>query len=107
MTEVSALQEKPIQSVEQTTNDLYRKVSAELNQAGHTATPSSVNPQDQSPLEEIKKAVGDTTHVVETSFEELVGGTSDTTYVRTAGGKIPVLIAAARRLKGRFFKKAA
>lgn len=87
-----------IQSAEQPTQDLHRTVSGHLNQAGHSATPESVNPQDQSPLKKVEDMVGDTTHMVESTFKELVGGTSDTTHVRTAGGKVPTVIALKRRL---------
>lgn len=90
-----------MQSAGQPAQDLHRKVSAHLNQAGYRVTPQSVNPDDQSPLKGIEEAIGDTTHVVGSTFEELVSGSNDITHVRTAEGKVPVLIA----LKKRFLKK--
>lgn len=93
---------KPVvQPSGQSTQDLHQKVSDHLNQVGHSSTPQSVNPDDRSPLKQIEEAVGDTTHVVGSTFEELVGGDSGVTHVRTAKGKVPILIA----LKKRFLKK--
>ena len=80
---------------------LHAKVSGHLNQAGHPATPQSVNPDDQTPLKKIEETLGDTTHVVGSTIEE-VFGSSNTTHVRTTGGKVPILIA----LRKRFLKKA-
>lgn len=84
-----------IQPTEQHVSDLHQKVSQQLNQAGHQATPQSVNPDDNSPLKSIQEAVGDTTHVVGSTFEELVRG-SDTSHVRTATGKVPISITAGK-----------
>jgi len=43
---------------------------------------------------------------VGSALEQTVTGTSSTTNDRITEGKVPISIAVARRLKGRFFKKA-
>lgn len=96
-----------VQSSEKPTQDLHTGVSQQLQQAGHPATPQSVDPEDRSSLNGIKEALGDTTHVVGSTFEELVGGTTGTTYTRTTGGKVPISIEVARRLKRRFLGRKA
>ena len=85
-----------IQSAEQPTQDLHAVVSSKLTEAGHPATPQSVNPDDQSPLEEIARKIGDATHVVGSAIEENLGGASPTTHVRTTGGEEPISIARKR-----------
>lgn len=96
-----------IQSAEKPIQDLHAAVSSQLDQAGHPATPQSVNPEDQSPLENVRRIVeeitSDPVHIVGSTLEEHTIGKSPTTHVRTLKGEVPVLIA----LKRRFLKKAA
>ncbi len=96
-----------VQSAEQPTKELHEGVSGNLNQAGFESTPKSVNPEDSSPLKAIREALGDTTHVVGSTFDEVVGGAGDAVRVRTAEGKVPIAIAAIRRLKRGLGRKAA
>ncbi len=92
-----------IQFPGQHAQNLHKRVSSHLSKAGHPATPQTVNPDDQSPLEKIEEALGDPSHAVGSTIEEVFGGTGDATHVRTAKGKVSVFIA----LKRRFLKKAA
>lgn len=96
-----------VQSADQT-SALHKMVSSNLKQAGFEATPQSVNPEDNSPLKAIEETLGDTAHIVGSTTDELIGGsTSDTARVRSAEGKVPTAIAAVRRFKQRLMGKAA
>lgn len=96
-----------IQSAEQPTEDLHAGISSKLNEAGHKATIQSVNPDDHSPLRGIQEMYGDSAHIAGSTLDEVMGGTNDTTNVRTARDKVPISIAVARALKRRLFNKAA
>ena len=93
-----------VHSAEQLTRRLHEEVSGNLSEAGFKATPQSVNPDDNSPLEAIKEAWGDTVHVVGSTVDEQIGGSGDTARIRTTEGRLPVAIANIRR---RLMKKAA
>lgn len=65
---------------------LHTNISNQLNQMGHKSTPVSVNPDDDSALQNIKDTLGDAAHVVGTAGVAL-GGEEQATYVRTALGR--------------------
>lgn len=86
-----------IQSANQPTLKLHEGVSQDLVKAGHpTATPQSVNPHDQSHLENIRQTVSamtkDPVRIVGGIVEEGLGGANPNTHVGTTGGKGPVSI---------------
>lgn len=89
-----------MESAEQPNNDLLSKVSQSLVKAGHPATPQSVNPNDESVLEPIKR---DFQNWAGSTFEEKTSGESSTTNDRTTHGKVPISL----MIKKRFFRKAA
>lgn len=76
--------EKPIQ-------DLHKKVSGYLKQ-----TPQSVNPNDESALEPIKR---DFQHLVGSNLESGFGGASNSVNDRDTKGRIATLIGKLRRMK--------
>lgn len=93
-----------IHLVDQNTTKFHEDVARHVGQMTDQATiPQSVNPDDQSPLIKIQQALGDTTHVVGSSFEELVGGTSPDTHDRTIRGHNVVSLIKERA--GRLFRR--
>jgi len=96
-----------LQYVDKQQHKLHSTVATEASKIiGHPVTVADVNPHDQSPLQRIKELFGDSSHIVGSALEQTVTGTSSTTNDRITEGKVPISIAVARRLKGRFFKKA-
>ncbi|MDD5415395.1 MAG: hypothetical protein PHE48_00105 [Candidatus Daviesbacteria bacterium] len=83
---------------------LHEKVAGNLTKAGHPATAADVNPDDNSPLEAIGEAWGNTVHVVGSIVDEQIGGAGDNARIRTAQSKIPRAIDFIRR---RLMEKAA
>lgn len=87
---------------------LHANISNQLNQMGQKTTPGSVNPDDQTPLENIKQtlgeAAGDAVHIAGTAGT-ILGGEEQSTYIRTAPDR-KFLSLAKERIK-RLFKKAA
>ena len=57
-----------VQDAEQPTTDLRSGVAQSLG-----VSPKAVNPEDRSPLENIKKKIGDAVHLTETTFGETIG----------------------------------
>lgn len=53
--------------------NLHTNVASNLNQAGQNVTTSDLNPDDQTPLEQIKQTLGDTAHIVGATVGETVG----------------------------------
>lgn len=97
-----------IQYTDQQIQDLHKEVAIEATKAGHPITAAQVNPEDSSPLENIKKsleeATGDAVHVVGTAGT-ILGGEESATFVRTTPGQ-KFLSLAKERIK-RLFKKGA
>lgn len=83
-----------MESAEQPSNDLLSKVSQGLVEAGHPATPQSVNPNDESSFEPIKR---DFHNWAGSTIEETLGGASSSVNDRTTKGRIGILIDKARR----------
>ncbi|HCE31360.1 MAG: hypothetical protein UT54_C0026G0009 [Candidatus Daviesbacteria bacterium GW2011_GWB1_39_5] len=79
------------------TPELHRKASDLLNQGGYTTTPVSVNPNDQSPLENIRDMLGNATYVVGSTIKEQTGGGGLSTGERSVEGSVPVTIASGKR----------
>lgn len=86
-----------MESAEKPNNDLLSKVSQSLAKAGHPATPQSVNPNDESVLEPIKRDFQDWAG---STFAETLGSASSSVNDRTTKGMTVTLISKARgRLK--------
>lgn len=83
-----------MESAEKPIVELHEQVSNELNQIGHQATPQSVNPDDESPLEPIKRDVRQWTG---SALEGTMGGASNSINDRGTKGRIAMLI---NRLRG-------
>lgn len=105
---MDAAPKEVLQHVGKQTSDLHNAVASESTRAGHPVTAAGVNPEDHTPLNNIREIFGDAAHVVGSSVEEHVAGASDTTHVRTTGGKGPIVIAARRLVeKARKLRRAA
>mgnify|MGYP001609797531 CR=1 FL=1 len=92
-----------IHLVDEDAPELHKNVATETTKAGHPATSQSVNPDDQSPLEEIRDRLGGIARVAGGTVEENFSGADNRTHVVTSKGKLPILIA----FKRRFLKRAA
>ncbi len=98
-----------IQHIDQQEAELYKKMASDVGQAtGQPTTPQALKPEDSSSLKKIEAMLGDTTHVVGSTFEETIGSkTSEEARVRSTGGRVPISIDTLRRLKQKFSKKTA
>ena len=88
-----------MESAEKPIVELHEQVSNGLNQIGHPATPQSVNPNNESPLESIKRDVEQWTG---STLKKTMGGASYSINDRGTKGRIATLM---NRL--RWMKKAA
>lgn len=71
----------------------HEGIANDSTEAGHPATPQSVNPDDESALEPIKR---DFQHLVGSTLEEGFSA-SNSVNDRDTKGRIPTLIAGVRR----------
>ena len=86
-----------MESAEKPTIELHKQISNQLTQSGHPATPQSVNPNDESVLEPIKR---DFQNLVGSTLGENFGGASNSINDRTTKGRVGMLIERVRqRLK--------
>ncbi len=83
-----------MESAEKPTTELHKQVSNGLNKIGHPATPQSVNPNDESSLEPIRRDFQDWAG---STFQEAIGGANNSVNDRTAKGRIGTLITGVRR----------
>lgn len=67
--------------------DLYNNASASLRQGGYNATPESVNPNPQNPLEGIKEALGEEVHIIGGEIEAKLKGKTPDTYIEVSPAK--------------------
>lgn len=85
-----------IQSADQPVQDLHTGAKDSLRKLGHPVTQQSIDPHDQTPLENIKEALRDISkdqvRVVGGTIEEHMSGESHSTHVGTTGGKEPISI---------------
>src|SRR3989344_6061387 len=87
-----------IQSAEQPDTDSQKGVHKPLIEAGHNVAPESLNPNDESPLDNIKGALGDAGYDLGTTFGATFG--SEVSFDRTTGARDWL-----RRLRGRVLAK--
>ncbi|MBI2020487.1 hypothetical protein HYS94_03620 [Candidatus Daviesbacteria bacterium] len=57
-------QSKIIQTTDDDDKKLQQEISDSVNQMGHHSTPHSVHPDDQTPLKEIERVLGDAVHIM-------------------------------------------
>lgn len=75
---------------------LPKEVATNLTQAGYPATPQTVNPNDESPLESIKR---DVEHWAGSTLKGTMGGASNSVNDRGTKGRIATLIGKLRGMK--------
>lgn len=85
---------KVLQYTDQHDQDLYKKVSTGLNNAGHHVTAADVNPEDNSPIEKATEEAGNFIRYTGAYLEDAVRGGNETgrIYTVSKGGKSPALI---------------
>ena len=66
--------------------DLRSSSGENLKQAGYNVTPQSLNPNDQTALQNIKDMLGDAVHVVGSEIGEKLAGQGADTYTRVSPG---------------------
>lgn len=76
-----------MESTAQIEADLRNNSSKNLKQAGYPVTSQSLNPNDQTALENIKEALGGAAHVVGSEIEGQLTGLGPDTYTRVSPGK--------------------
>lgn len=94
-----------VQSAEQPTKDLHKKIRGPLEQLGHSS--STIPAQDAPALtREVKQWAEDISHTAQSALEEAVTG--GVTHIRVAESKKPLSIARIRdALRNRFPRKKA
>ena len=83
-----------MESAEQAINNLLSKASQSSTEAGHPATPQSVNPNDESLRESIQR---DIQHLTGSTLEKSLGGASSSVNDRSTKGRVVTLIGDLRR----------
>lgn len=79
---------------------LHKSASENLQQAGYNVTPSSLNPDDQTALENIKGTLGEGVHVVGSEIgRRLRGQDIETDVGVTPAGRWKRLVDRLRRIK--------
>jgi len=93
-----------LQYTDKQITDLHQRVAHDSTKAGYPVTPSQVNPDHRSLLEEIEKTLGDLQHDITHVTNATMSG-DESAKIRIAQDRVPTSIFAKRGLKRRLLEK--